>query len=370
MKPLIRTFALMSTIAFAGACATVGGGAGTTPTGAGAGAGEVNNPSIIWPIKTREHVDLWLHGFAMLQEDTTFVPFFKRGYGTDLTVLKNRANVVTQLDANRDRLRARLAANPRLINAQFVPLSFSSWSDLAAAADLFIRANGDPRAASSQEQAGAIAFFAAYFPTSADRDWLRLFVQSLNDESSKFYHSYWLQQQRERSNVLDLVDTLWQRTYRPRMQGFLNNSQQAQGTMLLSLPLDGEGRSQTNGNQSNIITVTFPQRPNDAVEAIYVFAHEAVGGIASTAVTDNITPEQRRTGVGDRYQSAAAVRGGAMLLQKVAPEILDGYMRYYLSSVNRPTGSNVQSAFVSAFSIPDTIRDALSRQLDVVLGGI
>lgn len=370
MRPLIRSFALMSTIVLASACASVGGGTSGPPVGGGVGAGEPPTPSIIWPVKTREHVDLWLHGFAMLQEDTTFVPFFRRGYGTNLTVLKNRANVVSQLDANRDRLRARLTTNPQLINAQFVPLSFSSWSELNSAVDLFIRANGDPRAASSQEQAAAIAFLAAYFPTSADRDWVRLFVQSLNDESSKFYHSYWLQQQRERSNVLDLVDTLWQRTYRPRMQAFLNNTQQAQGTMLLSLPLDGEGRSQTNGKQSNIITVAFPERPNDAVEAIYVFAHEAVGGLASTAVTDNITPEQRRTGVGDRYQSSAAVRGGALLLQRVAPEILDGYMRYYLASVNRPAGANLQSTFTSTFSIPDTIRDALSRQLDVVLGGI
>jgi hypothetical protein len=64
------------------------------------------------------------------------------------------------------------------------------------------------------------------------------------------------------------------------------------------------------------------------------------------------------------------VRGGALLLQRVAPEILDGYMRYYLASVNRPAGANLQSTFTSTFSIPDTIRDALSRQLDVVLGGI
>jgi len=79
-----------------------------------------------------------------------------------------------------------------------------------------------------------------------------------------------VEQQRERSNVLDLVDTLWQRTYRPRMQSFLNNTQQAQGSILLSLPLDGEGRSVTSGKQSNIITVTFPERPSDAVEAVYV----------------------------------------------------------------------------------------------------
>src|ERR1700680_2844083 len=369
MKALVRAFALTSVVVFAAACASVGGGTGGTVTNGGPGAAPAQ-PSIIWPVKTREHVDLWLHGYAMLQEDTTFVPFFKRGYSTDMIVLKNKANVVTQLDANHDKLRARLTTNPQLVNAQFVPLSFQTWADLTQTVDLFVRAGGDPRAASSQQQAGAIAFLAAYFPTGADRYWLRIFVQSLTDESTRFYHSYWLQQERERSNVLDLVDTLWQRTYRPRMQLFLNNTQQAQGSILLSLPLDGEGRSVTSGKQSNIIAVTFPERPSDAVEAVYVIAHEAASGIASTAVSDNITPEQRRAGLGERYQSAAAVRAGALLIQRPSPELLDGYMRYYLKSVNRPAGANVQATFTATFAIPDTFRDALNRQLDVVLGGI
>jgi hypothetical protein len=371
MKRLAKSSAVIAAVLLMAACATTGGGGAGGPTGGGVSPDQTTpQPGVTWGIKTREHVDLWLHGFALLQEDTTFVPFFRRGYGTDMTVLKNRANVVTQLDANRDKLRQRLATNPQLINAQFVPLSFNSWNELTQVVDLFVRANGDPRAASSQEQASAIAFLAAYFPTGADRDWLRLFVQSLNDESTRFYHSYWLQQQRERANVLELVDTLWQRTYRPRMQRFLSNTQQANGTILLSLPLDGEGRSLTNGKLSNTITVTFPDRPNDAMDAIYVIAHEAVGGLATTAVTDNITPEQRRTGLGERYQSSAAVRAGALLIQRAAPDALDGYMRYYLKSVNRPVGSNVAATFAATFSIPDTIRDAIGRQLDVVLGGI
>ena len=371
MKRLVRLFAVAAAATLVAACATTtGGGTGGGVGGPISSPDQTTQPGIVWGVRTREHVDLWLHGFALLQEDTTFVPFFRRGYTTDMTVLKNRANVVTQLDANRDRLRQRLSINPQLINAQFVPLAFSSWNELTQVVDLFVRANGDPRAASSQEQANAIAFLAAYFQTGADRDWLRLFVQSLNDESTKFYHSYWLQQQRERANVLELVDTLWQRTYRPRMQRFLNNTQQANGTILLSLPLDGEGRTNSSGKQSNVITVTFPDRPNDAVEAIYVIAHEAIGSLAATAVHDNITPEQSRSGLGERYQSAAAVRGGALLIQRVAPEALDGYMRYYLRSVNRPVGSNVATTFASTFSIPDNIRDALSRQLDVVLGGI
>jgi hypothetical protein len=58
------------------------------------------------------------------------------------------------------------------------------------------------------------------------------------------------------------------------------------------------------------------------------------------------------------------------LLQRTSPELADGYMRYYLSSVNRAPGASVQTTFTSTFALPDTIRDALTRQLDVVLGGI
>src|SRR5436853_301830 len=152
MKRLVRSSAITAAALMVAACATsTGGGGGPSGGGVSPDQTTATQPGIVWGIKTREHVDLWLHGFALLQEDTTFVPFFRRGYGTDMTVLKNRANVVTQLDANRDRLRARLATNPQLINAQFVPLSFPSWAELNSAVDLFVRANGDPRAASSQQ---------------------------------------------------------------------------------------------------------------------------------------------------------------------------------------------------------------------------
>src|SRR2546423_4573372 len=160
MRQIARAAAIVCSASLLASCASVGGGGGGTATNGGPGTPGQNTgaPNVLWPVKTREHVDLWLHGFALLQEDTTFVPFFKRGYSTNMIVLKNRANVVTQLDANRDRLRARLAVNPQLVNAQFVPLSFASWTDLTQAVDLFVRAQGDPRQPSSQQQANAIAF--------------------------------------------------------------------------------------------------------------------------------------------------------------------------------------------------------------------
>src|SRR5881397_2127635 len=95
------------TIALA-ACASAGTGT-TENTGTARApvmpSSQTNSTATRWPIKTREHVDLWLHGFAMLQEDSTLVPFFRRGYRDQMIVLKNRANVITQLDANHDNLR-------------------------------------------------------------------------------------------------------------------------------------------------------------------------------------------------------------------------------------------------------------------------
>jgi len=352
----------------AAACASAGN---TSDTGAPQPASQqTTSPAVRWPVKTREHVDLWLHGYALLQEDTTLVPFFRRGYRDQMVVLKNRANVVTQLDANRDKLRARLLANPALINAQFVPLGFTSWDEMSRAVNVFLQAEGDPQRAATRETAMQIASLAAYFQTQADRDWLRLFMQSLSDEQNRFYHSYWTEQQRERGNVVAVVDSIWQKIYRPKMQSFLSNSGQANGEVLLSLPLDGEGRTQSDGKLQNTITVTFPDTPAQAVDAIYVIAHEAVGKLASQSVIDNTTPNDQRNGVADKYMSAAAVRGGAMLLQRVAPELLNGYARYYLTSAHRSVGSDVQASLAAAFPLPDAIRDAIGRQLDVVIGGI
>jgi hypothetical protein len=348
----------------AGACATGSVTPGGTTTQA------ATQPSQQWGVSTREHVDLWLHGFAMLSEDTTLVPYFRRGYKSEMTGVRTRANAVTLLDANRDKLRSRLDVNRSLVNAQFLAMQFGSLDELSSAADLFFQAGGDPRAANSVEMANMLAMLAGYFPTSADRDWLRLFLQSLRDEDQKFYHAYWAQQQTERTAVVGTVLDRWQNMYRPKMQRLMNNTGMPSGTILLSLPLDGEGRSLPNGKLQNVIAVTFPSSVAAADEAIYVIAHEVASSVASTAVTENTTPAERIAGTVDRYLGIATVRAGAMFLQRVAPDLADGYMRYYLRSAGKTVAGSVSTQFQSVFTIPDLIRDAISRQLDVVLGGV
>jgi hypothetical protein len=370
-----RLFPALVLLAGASACAggAQGGAASAPAPGAGTGAGGATAPAAAqtWPVKTREHVDLWLHGFAVLQPDTTRVPYFRRGYRDELTVAKNRGNVTTLLDANRQQLAARFAANPALTGAQFVALYATSWQELTQALQLFLQADGDPKRARSQQEAQVIATLAPSFPSAADRQWLALFVRSLDDERTKFYHDYWIRQQQGRAGALAAVDSLWQRRYRPRLQRFLNNTQQANGDLLLSLPLNGEGRTVTGGKRQNIVTVNFPATAAAAVEAIHVFAHETAGTFAATVVSDNTSPADKRSGAADRIQSSAAVLAGYYLTLKTSPELADGYARYYLRAANvQSAGANAEPALLATFPVPTNIREEIRRQLDVVLGGI
>jgi hypothetical protein len=349
------------------ACATAAGPSGSpTPAGPGTVA-----PDASWPTSTREHVDLWLHGYAMLTGDTARIPFFRRGYRQRMRELRRSRSVFTQFDANADNLSSRFLANPALVNGQFVPFYFSSFQQMQQTTDLFLQTGGDPSRTSDPTLRLLFGVLNGAFPSAADRDWLRLFVQSLGDENSRFYHAYWSAEQTSHAATRQAVDSLWQRVYRLQLQRFLNNTQQTNGELILSLPLDGEGRTIGYSKQQNSVAVGFPDAPDAATEAIYVFAHETVNAITTTAINDNVTPAEQRSGAAARYSANANVRAGATLLQRAIPDLAPGYMRYYLraAGVAVPAG-DPSTVFIATFALPDAIRAAITRQLEVVLGGI
>jgi hypothetical protein len=59
-----------------------------------------------------------------------------------------------------------------------------------------------------------------------------------------------------------------------------------------------------------------------------------------------------------------------MLLERAFPNAVPGYMRYYLLAAGRTPPTDAKAMFISTFSLPDAIRDALVRQFDTILGGI
>lgn len=358
----MRTISILAFL-FVGACsgATSGGAPATTTTAPAA-------QSAIWPVKTRMHVDLWLHGYAMLLRDTATIPVFRRGYRDRIQAAKGQRNLSTMLDANRDRLQSRLALSPAINNGQFAPLYFADWDQMRRVIGLFIQAQGDPRAASDQTLAQYFAMLASSFSTAADREWLRLYTDALEDERRQFYQDYWTHENGARIPMVRQTDSLWQGTYRAKFQRFLNNTQQASGDFILALTLGGEGRTVNFGARQNAVAATMPE--GSALEPIYVLAHEVVSSIVATAVNDNVTPTEQRAGTGTLYITRGTVRAGAMLIHRIAPELEAGYTRYYLGQAGLSTTGDISARLVSNFPLPDAIRQAIERQMDVVLGGI
>lgn len=355
-------------------CATAGSttpASGPSPTDRTPAQGGAPLVQATWPVRTQEHVDLWLHSYALLTPDSTLVPYFRRGYRDRMVALRRQRGVTTQLDASRARLLDRIAVQPSLATGpQFLPFYFASWDQLRQVVDLFLRAGGNPRATNDPALQQYFAVLGSSFQSAADREWLRVLVEAVDDESRKFYHEHWLSESRAHAGVVTHVDSLWQRTWRPAFQRFLNNTQQQNGEIYLSLPLDGEGRTVHFGKVQNAVAVGMPDALQNSETVLYAFAHEVAGSVASTAIEDNTTPADRRAGTTSRYEQSAAVRAGALLLERVLPSAVPGYMRYYLQSAGRQAPTEPRSAFLSTFAVPDAINDAIARQLEVILGGI
>lgn len=369
----VRLLPLSFVLLLSAACASAPVG-GSAPAPSPLPSSETPSASLQlrWPVRTVEHVDLWLHSFALLSLDSAAVPLYRRGYRDSLTVEKNRRNILTALDGNRTALVKGVERNGYL-NAQFIPLAYASWEEMRQSAEQFLQFEGNLQRAPNRETAMRMAPFANVFTTATDREWLRLFITGVQDEHTRFFNAEHNRLLRERAAVITAVDSLWQQVYRPKFERFLNNTSQRQGDMVLSLPIGGEGRTGPGYTGRPMVAVTYPARVADAVQVLYVFAHEITGSLVGPTVSDNTTPAEQRNGVADRYVAIGQVQAGAMMLARVAPELLAGYQRYYLSQVGvrfDGAASGLSSAFEQKFSVPTIIRDALAKQIDIVLSGI
>jgi hypothetical protein len=108
-----------------------------------------------------------------------------------------------------------------------------------------------------------------------------------------------------------------------------------------------------------------------APDVLFAVAHEAVASVVDGVIRDNTTPAEQRSGATAGYVGNGAVRGGALLLQRVAPDLVPAYMRYYLGTAGLTSiAGDPATTFASTFPLPQQILDAIGREIDVVLGGI
>jgi hypothetical protein len=375
LRPLGRVNGKALAIALA-----LGAGALAFASCAGSGGAERNRsvasaprPAATWPVKHREHVDLWFHGFALLQDDTSTVPIFAPGYRQRMTIYKNTLALHTPLDTAFDKLSSYLRAQPDAVGAQFLALYFNSWEEMARAAGYFLRYEGDPRRPDSREVAAIVALFAQYFPRAEDREFLNRFMGVLDIERGLYFHDWWVNEERARRGGLQRADSLWQSTWRPALQRFLNHTQQQSGDLIVTLTLGGEGRALPAGKLTNQYAIAWPATADSAEVLLFAFAHEAVGGTAQAAISDHLTPAETRAGLGAGFSNAGLVRGGAILVERVQPGFGARYARWYLALMGRAVPADdaaALDALAAAFPMRPEMLASLDRQISIAFSGI
>jgi hypothetical protein len=324
-----------------------------------------------WPVKSREHVDLWLHGYALLLEDTATVPIFARDYRTLITIEKNKRAVYTPFDSLRSSFAATLRNRPALEGAQFLALYFGSWEEMRQAFDYFLKAEGDANRSGNREVAGIVAFLAQQYPRAEDRAFAKKFLVALEAERAAFFHDWWVQEQRARMAGLAAFDERWQSTWRPALQPYLNYTKQNSGDLLVSMVLGGEGRAVPAGKQLSQYAVAWPRTADSAEVALFVFAHEAAGAVATVAINDHLTPVQQREGMGTRLAPAGLVRGGALLVERIDPSLGEKYARWYLAQAGKPVpATDALAALAEAFPMPAEMIESMRRQIRAAGSGI
>ena len=258
------------------------------------------------------------------------------------------------------------------MNGQFYALHFTNYATLRISLQQLTQAKGDVRTVRDRDLQQMVALAANYFGTDVMREFAEQLSVGLESESLRFHHANWLEMQRRRGPVLARADSLWRTTWFPRLAAFLRGTGQRTGEIIVSPVVEGEGRTiVTDPATGPSMVVTLPPSVDRTAEVLYGIVHEAVGALAAAAVTDNITPRQKRAGVGDRLQSAAAIRAGALVLQRTLPGELDGYARFYLKVLGKPAPSgNAVAALEAVLPLPQDVLDTIVKQLDLYLGGL
>lgn len=348
-----RPFAFLA-IGLAAAAAAACGGAAEPATPTPALANE-------WRFTVDEHVALWYHGLALTDAGPTgqAVPYYRSGYAAEIDAARRRISGSTPLTTT---LGSRLESSGAIDGLQFLPLYFSSWQQLVQAVDVWNRAGGDPNRASDAQTQAIIGFLSQRFPNASQRAAVVDFVGALEQERTAFFSRWW--QESQPSTVAQEAETLW-RSLQPQMIAFLRYTDAGGGQATLVPALRGEGRAESGRGVS--VAAVGGQEGEDARVIVGRVIHELAYPIGAEAIADAVAPARIREIGEDVLVARAAVRAGAMVIERVAPDLLTAYTADYIRAAG---GDPARTTLIRQFPLPDELVGPLEDAVQLATAGI
>ena len=318
-----------------------------------------------WRFGVQPHIALWYHGLALggVGVDASApVPIYHDGYVAEADAARRRLSRGTSPFAEgAATLGARLVSSGAADRMQFLPLYFESWPQMLQVVDVWRQAGGDPNRASG-EAAAAIAFLSGLFPNAAQRAAVVEWVGALEAERAAFFDAWWTETQP--TALAAEAEALW-RTLQPDLIPFLRYTDASSGRVALTPSLGGEGRLDV--GRGVAVAAVGARSGENARSVVGRVIHELAYSLAAEAVRDAVAPARIREIGEDVLVARAAVRAGAMVIERVAPALSAAYREDYLEAAGEDPA---RSTLVDGFPLPAELLQALESSVRLATAGI
>lgn len=286
-----------------------------------------------WVVRRDAFADLWYHGLATVgAADYGPLPLYSASHLRTAREAKRAHGVTTPLDSSARALRAAFAGDSSFDALHFVPLYFVG-TDPGVALRALREALAGRAAASTVPLALAAraAAVARSIPGARNRQALLTFVDALEVEWRNVVRDERAMWQPSARTLLEL-----QRDWDSRLAGplssYLAATGRSRGTIVVVPALGSEGRIVS--LRGGISVVMVGADPVAGVDDAPLFA--AVREL-SFALLDALPPASPAAGrdrlAAERDREVAAVRGGELLLEAVAPSLAPSYRRVFMGGV-------------------------------------
>jgi hypothetical protein len=279
---------------------------------------------------------------------------------------KEKAGVFpTPLDEQSGYFREAFRQDSGMEVLHFLPLYFAeaSRTELFAALEgLVVTREGIPPARTPRTELGLMAI-GSTLPTHAQRLLLGEFLVALRAEWEGFYQTFRRGTVTELDTSGSVLQSLWDRTFSAKLAPFLDGLGLSGGTVALSPAIGDEGRifsGVAQNSTDNVLVVAPPKAGEDHRVVIFSMLRELSFPLVRRVLGQSEGLEGSRQDEEERA-ARAAVRSGALILERFLPEELSAYQQFFLSRAGHPSPS--QGALGEAFADAYPLESALVQGL-------
>jgi hypothetical protein len=297
-------------------------------------------------------------------------PLYEPAYPSEVRRAKDGIGLEpTPLDTRSGYFREAFRRDPAFEVLHFIPLYFhrAGRAEFFSAMKLLVGTReGIPRAQTANTAFG-LAAVGSVLTTQGQRNVLGEFVAVLEAEWDQFFGEWWQNGSAARGRIQTSLRKIWTDDYGPAMAPTLQKIGMSGGIVAMVPAIGSEGRifGGTSGNsKDNVLVVSAPEDPERSIEAIYSMLREV-----SFPMVRRVMERGGRV-VGNRREeeslaSIAAIRSGALMLEKHRPDELTDYQGFFLTQAGRqvPEGEATEGPFREAFPIDEGIEQALREEL-------